>query len=391
MSDEFPEAFGRYTLLQRVAFGGMAEILLAVEDTAHAGRRFVTIKRIRPEFSDDPDYIDFFIGEGRVSMQCSHPNLVSAFDLDMVDGVHYLAMEYIRGHTLLDLIRACHKSRTRVTLAAVLRIASEVAAGLEHLHNMRDVEGQPMRVVHRDVTPQNIMIDVNGSTRLIDLGIARSEVQVHKTRVGIVKGKLSYIAPEALVKRANIDHRADIFALGIVLHESLTTKGLFRGRDDLDTLQRVRSMPIPLVSSLREDVPPSVDAIIAKALERNVEDRYQSASEMLRNIDSLPSGISPASLTQLRDEILAQCGDPPIPTLRGERVTELRTSLRAGSSIPSLLPESFVKGDGDGDVDTTAPGGEPTLSYFLERAAVNQGAAEQVANQIKSDSDRRDT
>src|SRR5690606_3081925 len=125
------------------------------------------------------------------------------------------------------------------------RVASEVAAALEHLHNMRDVEGKPMLVVHRDVTPQNIMIDANGSVKLIDLGIARSEMQVHQTRVGTVKGKLSYIAPEALAKRAKVDHRADLFTLGIVLHESLTTKGLFRGSDDLDTLERVRSMPIP--------------------------------------------------------------------------------------------------------------------------------------------------
>src|SRR5690606_13810860 len=123
----------------------------AVEDTPHAGKRFVTVKRIRPELAEDPDYIDFFISEGRVSMQCSHPNLVSAFDLDTVDGVHYLAMEYIRGHTLLDLIRACYKTKTRLSVATVLRVASEVAAALEHLHNMRDVEGKPMLVVHRDV------------------------------------------------------------------------------------------------------------------------------------------------------------------------------------------------------------------------------------------------
>ncbi len=375
MNNEFPASFGRYTLLQRVAFGGMAEILLAIEDTAHAGKRFVTIKRIRPELASDPDYVDFFISEGRVSMQCQHPNLVSAFDLDTVDGVHYLAMEYIRGHTLLDLIRACYRSDSQLSIPTVLRIASEVAAALEHLHNMRDVQGQPMRVVHRDVTPQNIMIDASGSVKLIDLGIARSEVQVHKTRVGTVKGKLSYIAPEALNGKAVLDGRADIFALGIVLHESLTTKGLFRGNDDLDTLERVRKMPIPRVSSLRPQVPPEVDELVDKALQRRLEHRYQSASEMLRDLGDLASTSPPASITHLRDEVLRMCGDPPIPTLGGESFTALKSALNPdGPASANSMVECVVSDESD----------EPTISYFLKRAGVNLGM-DAATNDAKPD------
>jgi eukaryotic-like serine/threonine-protein kinase len=364
--------------LQRVAFGGMAEILLAIEDTPHAGKRFVTIKRIREEFARDPDYIDFFISEGRVSMQCSHANLVNAFDLDTVDDVHYLAMEYIRGHTLLDLIRACYRAETSLSVATVLRIATEVAAALEHLHEMRDVEGQPMRVVHRDVTPQNIMIDANGSVKLIDLGIARSEVQVHTTRVGTVKGKLSYIAPEALNNRKQVDHRADIFSLGIVLHESLTTKGLFRGNDDQDTLERIRKMTIPRVSSIRPDLPPEVDEIIDRALERRVRHRYQSASELLRALDSLTTIIPAAPITQLRDEVLALCGDPPVPTLGGESFTALRTALRRGSS-PKLEAEPIAT------TEAGAPSKQPTLTHFLEHGGVNVAAAARRARELDPD------
>lgn len=351
MTVSFPERFGRYTLLQRVAFGGMAEILLAIEDTAHAGKRFVTIKRIRSEHASDPDYIDFFISEGRVSMQCSHPNLTNSFDLDTVDGTHYLAMEYIRGHTLLDLIRACHRDKKLLSVAAVLRIGGEVAAGLEHLHAMRDISGKPLNVVHRDVTPQNIMIDAAGSVKLIDLGIARSDMQVHKTEAGTVKGKLSYIAPEQLTPERTLDQRADIFSLGIVMHEALTTRGLFRGKNDTDTLRRVRKMAIPIVSTLRPGVPPAVDAIVAKALSRDLSKRFQTASEFLRALDTLPPAHRPGSLTELRDEVLSHCGDPPVPTLGGEAFSALRAALRPEAK--PKVPE------------------EPDIEYFLERGGVD--------------------
>ncbi len=348
MSDSFPERFGRYTLLERVAFGGMAEILLAIEETPHAGKRFVTIKRIRSEQAHDPDYIDFFVSEGRVSMQCAHPNLVTSFDLDMVDDVHYLAMEYIRGHTLLDLIRAAHHAKVKLSVPSVLRIAGEVAAGLEHLHTMCDVDGKALNVVHRDVTPQNIMIDAVGSVKLIDLGIARSEMQVHQTKAGTVKGKLSYIAPEQLGPDRVLDCRADIFSLGIVMHESLTTRGLFRGQSDTDTLRRLRQMPIPPVAAIRSDVEPEVDALVHKALERDLPSRYQSASELLRALDTLSAENRPGSLTQLRDETLALCGDPPVPTLGGGSFNALQAALR-----PDSAEEQSAE----------------SIDYFLERAS----------------------
>mgnify|MGYP001545729027 CR=1 FL=1 len=352
MSEPFPERFGRYTLLQRVAVGGMAEILLAIEDTPHAGKRFVTIKRIRKEHAHDPDYIDFFISEGRVSLRCSHPNLTSSFDLDTVEGVHYLAMEYIRGHTLLELIRTGHRQSRLLTPATSLRIASEVTAALHHLHGMRDLEGKPMGVIHRDVTPQNIMIDAKGEVKLIDFGIARSEVQVHKTQAGTVKGKLSYIAPEQLDMQTTLDQRADIFSLGIVLYESLTARGLFRGVDDADTLDRIANLPIPLVADLRSDVPPEVDRVLQRAMERDLSQRYQSARELYSAIDALSAVIPPATQESLRDEVLEICGDPPVPILGGGAFSALRSALR-GSEDRSSAPE------------------ETDLDYYLKRGGVN--------------------
>jgi serine/threonine-protein kinase len=363
MSDQFPERFGRYTLLQRVAIGGMAEILLAIEDkTAHTGKRFVTIKRIRPEYASDPDYIDFFMSEGQVSMQCSHPNLTSSFDLDTVDGVQYLAMEYIRGHTLLDLIRTGYAQKRLITAATSLRIASKVAAALQHLHGMRDPKGKPMRVVHRDVTPQNIMIDATGTVKLIDFGIARSEMQVHKTQAGTVKGKLSYISPEQLQPGNKVDHRADIFSLGIVLHETLTSRGLFRGTDDSDTLRRIAKMPIPLVSAKRPEVPFEVDLVLQRAMERDLAQRYQSAQELFDAIAELSSAIPPASAETLRDEVLEICGDPPVPTLGGDSFTVLKSALR-GPDADGELPRAESSDE------------EQDLQYFLDRGSENADEA----------------
>ncbi len=370
MSDPFPERFGRYTLLQRVAVGGMAEILLAIEDTAQQGKRFVTIKRIRSEYANDPDYIDFFVSEGRVSMQCSHKNLTSSFDLDTVDGVQYLAMEYIRGHTLLDFIRAAYKSKTHISTGTALRIAMEVCAALQHLHTMVGPDGKEMCVIHRDVTPQNIMIDASGAVKLIDFGIARSEVQVHKTEAGTIKGKLSYIAPEQLKADARIDQRADIFSLGIVLHETLTSRGLFRGKDDSDTLKRIAKMPIPLVSVRRPEVPFEVDIVVQRAMERDVDRRFATAKEFGAALSELASSIPPASTEELRDEVLKLCGDPPVPTLGGESFSVLRTALRGSSPSPEDLAP-FDEGDD-----------ERGLEYFLERGGANSKEADDQAARL---------
>jgi serine/threonine protein kinase len=218
--------------------------------------------------------------------------------------------------------------------------------------------GKPMSVVHRDVTPQNIMIDATGSVKLIDFGIARSEVQVHKTQAGTVKGKLSYISPEQLKSGKTIDRRADVFSLGIVLHETLTSRGLFRGKDDSDTLQRIIKMPVPLVSVKRPDVPFEVDIVLQQAMERDLKRRYPTAKAFGDAIAELGSLIPLATKEQLRDEVLKYCGDPPVPTLGGDSFSVLKTALRRADSPPADAAK------------------EQDLDYFLERGGVNVKEAE---------------
>ncbi len=348
MTEVLPRQFGRYLLLQRVAEGGMAEVFLAMEEHPQAGRRFVTIKRIRPDHLDDPDFIDFFVTEARVSLKFAHPNLPLVFELGVQDDYHYLAMEYIHGHTLLDLLRGAVRQRRGLTVSAVAAIGISVAAALEHAHGLVDVDGAPLRLIHRDVTPQNIMVSTAGTVKLIDFGIVRSAIQVHRTQTGVVKGKFAYMAPEQLAGLA-IDHRADLFAVGIVLWEALICRPLFRGKTDMETIDNLQGLMIPDPRELRADVPPALSAVILKALERDPRRRFPNATELLAALEQVAehSHMVP-SVTRLRREAADLCGSPAHPVLAD-------LGGRPGSDPGT--PEMEL-----------GPGQDPLLTYYLRQA-----------------------
>ncbi len=368
----FPCRFGKYLLLDRIADGGMAEIYLAVEDTPHAGRRFVSIKRIRSDEAADPDYVDFFITEGRISLQCTHPNLPQAFELDRVDGLYYLAMEYIEGHTLLDLLRGAIRARERPALHLAVAAGIGVAAALEHVHNLRDVNGLPLRVVHRDVTPQNIMISSAGAVKLIDFGIVRSAIQLHQTAAGIVKGKFAYMSPEQLAGTLSLDHRADLFTLGIVLWECLAARPLFRCRADYDTIEAVRSKPIPDPRDLRDDVPAPLAALVLQALERDRDRRFQTATEMLTALEEVAAEcrLGP-SLTRMRREAIRLCGLPVAPVL----------AEVALPGEPAVAPERAQRPA----VANAGLARDPLLLYFLRQSGARLPTAGWDDDEVEPD------
>ena len=351
-SHALPARFGKYTLLSKIAEGGMAEIFLAVEDTPHTGRRFVIIKRIHPTRADDPDYQDFFLSEGRISIRCAHPNIPQVYELDRIGGIYYLAMEVIRGHTLLEFVRCCHIREEPATVSSLVCVGLGVAAALEHAHSLTDVDGCPLGVIHRDVSPQNILIDDSGTVKLIDFGVARSSVQEHRTRTGVVKGKFSYLAPELLEAKRPPDARVDVFATGVVLYEALTGKPLFRGSSDKKTLANIRFAPIRDLRSLREDVPRGVARVIHTALERDPERRHASASELLQALDdaAADAGLR-ASRLALRDEVRAVCGDHTPPE------AYLAQHGHIPEPIPGLSPALAAR--------------DPQLAYFLRQAGAH--------------------
>jgi eukaryotic-like serine/threonine-protein kinase len=334
----FPRPFGRYTLLDQVAAGGMAELFLAVERTPHAGGRFVMIKCIRDDLHDEPDFIEFFLTEARVSLKCAHPNLPQVYELGRADGHYYLAMEYIHGHDMLALLRAAAAAATPLSVRTALSIGLGVAGALEHAHGLREIDGASLQVVHRDVSPQNVLVSTAGTVKLIDFGVVRSSVAFHRTRTGVLKGKLSYMSPEQLDGAGRLDHRADLFALGILLHETLSARPLFRGRDDSDTAERIRAMPIPDPSRVRDDVPVGLADVILRCLERDPDRRFAGAGEVLEALDHVAAacGLAPTPVA-LRREAAALCGTPPLPRPGGRLATPPEPRPVQATRDPALL------------------------------------------------------
>lgn len=312
------ERFGKYTLVSKLAEGGMAEVHLAIENADDPGRRFVIVKRIRKQFEGDPDYVDYFLTEARVALKVGHPNMPQAYELGCARGTYYLTMEFIRGVTLLDVLRRAHEQRDHLSVATAVQISAAIAAALEHCHDLRDVDGSHLRIVHRDVTPQNILLGWDGAIKLIDFGIAQAAVQAHHTAAGVVKGKFSYLAPEMLLRdRSAVDQRADLFSLGVAMHETLTGRALFRGASDRETIRNVQSAPIPDPCALRGDIPRELGQVVLRALARDPDDRYPTALALLTDLErvSVEHGLH-ASVLRLRQELRRVCGDPPDHAIR---------------------------------------------------------------------------
>ncbi|RMH38901.1 MAG: serine/threonine protein kinase [Deltaproteobacteria bacterium] len=376
------QPFGRYRLVCKLAAGGMAEIFLAVDSLPVGGCRFVIVKRIHPACADDPDYVDHFLTEGAVALRASHPHLPVTYELGDVDGAHYLAMEFIHGPTFLDLLRLAQRGRGAVSVRTAVTVGRAVAAALDHLHTLRDVYGRPLGVIHRDVTPQNTLVAYDGTIKLIDFGIARASFQVHQTRSGVVKGKFSYMAPEQFHGVDDIDARADLFSLGVMLHESLVGRPLFRGASDRDTIDRVLHMPIPSPTALRADVPEALSRVVLRALARDRDRRYARAADLLADLervaDTYGLGIS---LTELRREVRALCGPPhewTLPALADAPNGPDATASSSASDLPAAADASTTA-----EVDerlrargsAPAPSDDPErldddLIYFLAQAGV---------------------
>jgi serine/threonine-protein kinase len=272
--------FGRYTLICRLASGGMANLYLARLGGRGGFIKDVAIKRIHEHLSENAEFIQMFVDEARIAARITHPNVVQVLELDYVDEAAFIAMEYVNGESLLELIK---RAKPRPALAA--RIVAQAAAGLHAAHGLRDHSGEPLGVVHRDVSPQNILVGYEGAVKVVDFGVAKARDNIHTTTVGTVKGKLAYMSPEQ-VQSKPLDRRADLFALGIVLYETTTHRRLFKADTAQGTMVRVVKGEITPPSLIREDYPAELEAIVMKALERDPERRYQTAEEMQEALET---------------------------------------------------------------------------------------------------------
>jgi len=290
---------GRYELLCPLAVGGMAEVFKARVVGSAGFTRDVVIKRILPAHGRDPEFVRMFVDEARILGMLHHPNVAQAYDFGEEDGTLYLALEYVAGLSLSRVMRALRSSSRQMPPAIVAYLAREVCRALDYVHTARDAQGTPLGVIHRDVTPSNVMLTPTGGVKLLDFGVAKFTAAGGLTKAGTVKGKPAYLAPEQLDGK-KIDGRVDLFALGILMHEMLSLQHLFAGDSDLGTMKKVMEMEIVQPSSQRADLPPALDQIVMKALERDRERRYASAAEMGRALDDF------VIASQLRmDEVVA--------------------------------------------------------------------------------------
>jgi serine/threonine protein kinase len=284
-----PIPFGRYRLVERIGAGGMATVYRAMIAGPAGFERDVVVKMMLPELADNPEFVTMFMNEAKLAARLHHPNIAQVQELGFESDNVFIAMEYIDGVDLSQLLTELTTRGERVPLATACFMVREICDALAYAHAIIDTEGRPINIVHRDISPSNIMLGRDGSVKLLDFGIAKlleDKGAEESTRVGTLKGKYSYMAPEQALGRP-IDHRVDIFATGVVLHELLTGKRLFKAASDFETLRNVAAAHVSAPSASNPEVTPELDTIVLRALAREADERYQTAQEMGEALDEL--------------------------------------------------------------------------------------------------------
>ncbi|HTR50848.1 MAG TPA: protein kinase [Kofleriaceae bacterium] len=275
---DFPIGFGRYTLIERIALGGMAELFLATAPGEHGFTKKVVIKRLLPHLSADDTYKAMFIDEAKLTARLVHPKIAQTFELGRVDDALFIAMEFVDGIDVLALLREFASRRRRVEPQLAAWIAHEVLDALEYAHNLAGEDGRALGIVHRDISPSNVLLSVRGDVKLVDFGIARAKDpdRAHKSKSGTLKGKYGYMSPEQVIEMP-LDGRSDVFSVGVVLAELLTGRRLFAAPNELDVLLMVRDAKLGRFEKYGADIEPGLATIVRTALKKQVDERWQSA------------------------------------------------------------------------------------------------------------------
>jgi serine/threonine-protein kinase len=287
VGDRVGTTIGHYDVLELVGVGGMAEVFRAQARGPAGAMRPLIIKRILPHLARDPRFIQAFVAEAKILGMLHHSNIVSVYDFGEDSGRHYLALEYLDGLSLAEIMDRRHEAQAPLPVGVAAYLAREICQGLSAVHTLSQADGKPLNVIHRDVTPSNAMTTRSGAVKLLDFGIAKISSTTSLTRQGQIKGKAAYLAPEQ-IKGEPIDFRVDLFTLGIVLYELLTLTHLFDCEGgDMATAYRIVEMAITPPSRVRPDIPPALEDIVMRALARNPADRFGSASEMAEALNGV--------------------------------------------------------------------------------------------------------
>jgi serine/threonine-protein kinase len=273
------EAQQRYRVVEKLESGGMAEVFRAESEGLQGFKKQVAIKRVLPHLSEKKKFIQMFLDEARLSAQLSHSNCVQVFDIGVGDNAYFIVMEYVDGANLKAIAESLRKSNREFPMAAAALIASEICKGLSYAHEMRDPNGVELKIVHRDMSPPNVLVTKFGEVKIVDFGLAKANSQLERSEPGIIKGKFSYLSPEAALGQ-EVDARTDIFAVGIILWELLAGQRLFLGETDFQTVKKVQQAVVPSISQINRNVPPELEKIMNRALARDPNVRYQTAREL---------------------------------------------------------------------------------------------------------------
>ncbi|WP_043711888.1 serine/threonine protein kinase [Corallococcus macrosporus] len=391
--------FGNYRLIDRIAVGGMAEIFLAHQQQDDGRESPVVIKRIRPHLSKHAAFVKMFLNEARLAAQLNHPNVVQIHDLGKIADSYFIAMEYVSGRDMRRVVPKAEALGIPFPLVYAVKIASCVCAGLHHAHTKADLYGNPLNIVHRDVSPENVVVAFDGSVKILDFGIAKAANQMEQTRNGEIKGKLSYMSPEQCLGKP-LDCRSDIFSLGVVLYEWLTGFKLFTGESEAAVMRSITEGKIYAPSYFREDLPERLEVILMRALERDRDKRYQTAAQMQKDLDAFLDAydFTPTALhlsnfiKQLFEEELAaeqrrlSVRDAAAPTSEEAlELAEVVSALDTAKSVPAPEPEPPAHEDRT-EPRTLAVPLSPAVSEALEAVARrnNVPAGRMVAELLES-------
>ncbi len=388
-----PTVFGKYLLLERLNVGGMAEVFVAKAFGVEGFERILAIKKILPTMAEDAEFITMFIDEARISVQLNHANVVHIHELGKHDDAYYIAMEYVSGKDLRSLLERFRRRKEIMPTAMAVFVATKICEGLDYAHRKKDARGQDLHIIHRDVSPQNILLSYEGEVKIIDFGIAKAANRSQKTQAGILKGKFGYMSPEQ-VRGLPIDRRSDVFAVGVIIYEMLTGEKLFVGESDFSTLEKVRNADVPLPRQFNPNIPAGLERVVMKSLAREAEDRYQWGSDLQEDLmrfllagDAIYSGKHLAAFMKdafaedlLREgEKLERYAEVPKPEQIEASTVGAFPKRPAEKEAPAAVQSRAVHG--------RAASGNAAVAYQGEVASIPPPTTDELA-QMDSSADR---
>jgi serine/threonine-protein kinase len=341
----------RYTITERLDHGGMAEVFRGVAESMEGFKKAVAIKRILPNLTKNQKFVSMFLDEARLSLFLQHANIVQVFDISRTpDNAYFLVMEYVDGCNLKALIERQKQKGKRIDVGHSVYLMTECCKALQYAHSLEHPEtNEPLGIVHRDISPPNILLSKNGEIKLVDFGLAKANSQIESTDPGVVKGKFSYLSPEA-ASGLDVDHRADVFAVGIILWELFTGRRLFYGDTDYQTVELVRQARVPSIAALNAEIDSELEQVVRKSLARDPNDRYQNAADLG---DALAQFLFSRRMKVTARDIAALVRDTQVEMMR-KRSAEPKDSLIDALILDEMQKmTSLVDGEGAPEAQTT--------------------------------------